>query len=114
MLRFASQRDCDLDPKNLFNFGRGGEEIEHLQAAGIEVTVINGITAGLPAHTPVAIIRNASLPAQRHAATTLGLLRATIEQEQLPSPSVIVVGDVLQGLLAAGLDAAAGELRDFG
>ena len=69
---------------------------------------------GLPAHTPVAIIQNASLPAQRHAVTTLGSLRATIEQQQLQSPSVIVVGDVLQGLLAAGLDSAAGDLRDFG
>ena len=166
-----------------FIFGRGGEEVEHLQAAGIEVTVINGITAGLaavtslgvplthrqhahgvifltghakpgkletdwaalattaaqarltlviymgvtgsqhiqdallqglPAHTPVAIIQNASLPAQRHAVTTLGLLRATIEQQQLQSPSVIVVGDVLQGLLAAGLSADTANSRDFG
>jgi len=32
-----------------FIFGRGGEEVEHLRAAGIEVTVINGITAGLAA-----------------------------------------------------------------
>ena len=166
-----------------FIFGRGGEEVEHLQAAGIEVTVINGITAGLaavtslgvplthrqhahgvvfltghaqpgksatdwaalaataaqarltlviymgvtgsqhiqnellqglPAHTPVAIIQNASLPAQRHAVTTLALLRATIEQQQLQSPSVIVVGDVLQGLLAAGLSADTATSRDFG
>jgi uroporphyrin-III C-methyltransferase len=166
-----------------FIFGRGGEEVEHLQAAGIDVAVINGITAGLaavtslgvplthrehahgvvfltghakpgkaatdwaalaataaqarltlviymgvtgsqhiqeellqglPAATPVAIIQNASLPTQRHAVTTLGSMRATIEQEQLQSPSVIVIGDVLQGLLAAGLDSAAGDLRDFG
>ena len=166
-----------------FIFGRGGEEVEHLQAAGIEVTVINGITAGLaavtslgvplthrqhahgvvfltghaqpgkaatdwaalaataaqarltlviymgvtasqhiqdellqglPAHTPVAIIQNASLPAQRHAVTTLGSMRATIEQAQLQSPSVIVVGDVLQGLLAAGLGSEVADLRDFG
>ena len=34
-----------------FIFGRGGEEIEALQAAGIEVTVINGITSGLAALT---------------------------------------------------------------
>jgi uroporphyrin-III C-methyltransferase len=150
-----------------FIFGRGGEEIEALQAAGVTVEVVNGITAGLaaltslnvplthrkhahgvvfvtghaahgdagtdwaqlaataaqakltlviymgvsgaqhiqdqllhglPAHTPVAIIHKASLPDQRHAVTTLAALRSTIEQAQLPSPSVIVVGDVLQGL----------------
>lgn len=34
-----------------FIFGRGGEEVEHLQAAGIRVHVINGITAGLAAVT---------------------------------------------------------------
>lgn len=150
-----------------FIFGRGGEEIEALQAAGIEVEVINGITSGLaaltslnvplthrdrahgvlfvtghaktgveainwpqlaatahqakltlviymgvtgsehieqelltglPANTPVAIIQNASLPTQRHAVATLAELRATIEREQLASPSVIVVGNVLHGL----------------
>ena len=158
-----------------FIFGRGGEEIEALRAAGIEVTVINGITsglaaltslnvplthrdhahgvvfvtghakpgdagtdwallastaaqakltlviymgvtgsqqiqnellAGLPASTPVAIIQNASLPTQRHAVATLGSLRATIESEGLQSPSVIVVGDVLQGLAAVASSAA--------
>ena len=152
-----------------FIFGRGGEEIEALRVAGIEVTVINGITSGLVAmtslnvplthrehahgvvfltghakpgdagtdwallattaarakltlviymgvtgseqiqnelllglssNTPVAIIQNASLPTQRHAVATLGRLRSTIEQEGMRSPSVIVVGNVLQGLLA--------------
>ncbi len=34
-----------------FIFGRGGEEIDALQAAGVEVTVINGITSGLAALT---------------------------------------------------------------
>ena len=152
-----------------FIFGRGGEEIEALQAAGIAVEVVNGITAGLaavtllnvplthrdhahgvvfvtghakpgdsgtdwaalaataaqakltlviymgvtdslniqnellqglPGHTPAAIIQHASLPQQRHAVTTLAHLRSTIEAEQLQSPSVIVVGNVLQGIHA--------------
>lgn len=158
-----------------FIFGRGGEEIDALRSAGIEVTVVNGITSGLAAltslnvplthrdhahgvvfvtghakpgdegtnwallaattaeakltlviymgvtgseqiqnqlllglraSTPVAIIQNASLPTQRHAVTTLASLRATIETEHLQSPSVIVVGDVLQGLAAVASSAA--------
>jgi uroporphyrin-III C-methyltransferase len=161
-----------------FIFGRGGEEVEHLKAAGIEVDVVNGITSGLaaataigaplthrehahgvvfvtghakpgsqgpnwlalanmarearltlviymgvsgaariqqelltglPAATPVAVIQRASLPDQRHAVTTLGELAATIEREQLASPSVIVVGDVVGGIAAASQ--AASRLR---
>ena len=152
-----------------FIFGRGGEEMAHLQAAGITVGVVNGITAGLaavtalgvplthreyahgvvfvtghakpgdagtdwpalaatahqarltlviymgvsgaariqqallqglPSQTPVAIIQHASLPEQRHAVCTLAELHHTLTAAQLGSPSVIVVGNVLQGLLA--------------
>jgi uroporphyrin-III C-methyltransferase len=67
----------------------------------------NELLLGLAASTPVAIIQNASLPSQRHAVSTLSNLRATIEQEGLHSPSVIVVGDVLQGLAAMADNAAA-------
>jgi len=154
-----------------FIFGRGGEEVEHLRAAGIEVSVVNGITSGLaavtslgvplthrehahgvvfvtghakpgdsgtdwpalaatahsarltlviymgvsgaeriqqellqglPGHTPVAIVQRASLPTQRHAITTLAQLCHTLQTEQLGSPSVIVVGDVISGVQALG------------
>jgi uroporphyrin-III C-methyltransferase len=161
-----------------FIFGRGGEEVEHLREEGIEVRVINGITAGLAAvtalgvplthrdhaqgvvfvtghaktghaahehptdwrqlaatardarltlviymgvtgvshiqhellhglggDTPVAVIQHASLPQQRHVATTLARLPADLAAAGLGSPAVIVVGDVLRGLAAAGLPA---------
>lgn len=38
-----------------FIFGRGGEEVEHLQEHGIEVQVVNGITAGLGGMTSLGV-----------------------------------------------------------
>ena len=61
------------------------------------------LLCGLSADTPVAIVQNASLPQQRHAACTLADMHLTIVREGLGSPAVMVVGDVVQGLLAAEL-----------
>ena len=69
------------------------------------------LLTGLPAATPVAVIQHASLPGQRHAVTTLGQLATTIEREQLASPSVIVVGDVVGGIAAATGNSAPAQFR---
>jgi uroporphyrin-III C-methyltransferase len=53
---------------------------------------------GLPPQTPVAVIQQVSLPTQRHVVCPLGELHDTVVRNQMASPSVIVVGDVLQGL----------------
>ena len=63
------------------------------------------LLSGLPAATPVVVVQNASLPLQRHAVGTLATLRRTIADNGLGSPSIIVVGDVLQGLAAAASSA---------
>jgi uroporphyrin-III C-methyltransferase len=164
-----------------FIFGRGGEEVEHLRAAGIAVDVVNGITAGvaaatsigvplthrdhaqgvvfitgharrdgvatdwralaatardarltlviymgvagaqrlqddllhgLAADTPVALVQNASLAAQRQVVTELGQLAQTIARERIGSPAIIVVGEVARAaMLAADLDASSESHR---
>ena len=71
------------------------------QAAIIE----EGLLRGLPGHTPLAIVQHASQPRQRHAVTTLDQLQATLRDEGLGSPAIIIVGDVLRGLSAAGVPA---------
>jgi uroporphyrin-III C-methyltransferase len=60
---------------------------------------------GLPENTPVAIVQHASLSQQRHALCTLAQLERTLLREHLGSPSVIVVGQVLKGLLALSTNA---------
>jgi uroporphyrin-III C-methyltransferase len=69
----------------------GVSSLEHIRG---------GLLQGLPAHTPVAIVQHASLPQQREALTTLGEVVGTIAREGLQSPSIIVVGDVVQGTRA--------------
>ena len=54
------------------------------------------LLTGLPADTPVAIIENASLPHQRQALTQLSELTLTLQETGLKSPSILVVGDVVQ------------------
>ncbi|MEN9900815.1 MAG: Uroporphyrinogen-III C-methyltransferase [Pseudomonadota bacterium] len=54
------------------------------------------LLTGLPADTPVAIIENASLPQQRQALTRLDRLTFTLNETGLKSPSILVVGNVVQ------------------
>ena len=56
----------------------------------------NELLTGLPADTPVAIIENASLPGQRQALTRLDRLTFTLNETGLKSPSILVVGNVVQ------------------
>jgi uroporphyrin-III C-methyltransferase len=57
-----------------------------------------GLLQTLSFETPIAIVQNASSPHQRHATGALIDLTATIEREQIKSPAIIIVGDVLQVL----------------
>ena len=77
-------------------------------AQGITLVIYMGITTidalqtgllqGLPANTPIAVVQHASLPQQRSVVSRLSDLADVVEREQLGSPSIIIVGDVLSGL----------------
>jgi uroporphyrin-III C-methyltransferase len=58
--------------------------------------------AGRPAHEPMALVCNASMPNQTVLETTLGTCLTDIETNDIKPPSIIVVGEVVK--LRAGLD----------
>jgi uroporphyrin-III C-methyltransferase len=64
-------------------------------AAQLQVSLLHGLSSD----TPVAVIQHVSLSTQRHVVCTLSELHDTVVREHMASPSVIVVGDVLQGFL---------------
>lgn len=78
-----------------------------LARCGLTLVIYMGVTrvqaiaeallaGGLPGHTPAAVICSAHTPAQRQAVCTLATLVATVQQQGLASPAILVVGDVVQ------------------
>jgi uroporphyrin-III C-methyltransferase len=87
--------------------GGHGPDWEALARTGLTLVVYMGVSrvgavadglrsGGLPGGTPVAVISAAHTPRQRHVVTTLEALEATVDHEQLASPAVLVVGDVVR------------------
>ena len=78
----------------------------YMGVAGVEHIQQQLLDGGLPPHTPVAVVQQASLPGQRQVASTLAHLATDLRSAGMGSPAVIVVGDVLRGMAAATQDAA--------
>ena len=96
-----------------YMFGRGGEEVQHLQAMGVPVEVVNGITAGLAAagalqvpltHREAAhgVLFLTGHPSAGQRATNWSLLAQAADQERLTLViymGVSGVADIQSGLL---------------
>lgn len=99
-----------------FIFGRGGEELEYLRDAGVEVVVVPGVTAA------IGCAAEAGLPLTfRNEATQLAFVtaqhadaNAAIDWSNYADPTITLVvymglakaAEVRDGLIAAGRDAA--------
>lgn len=82
----AGERVVRLKGGDPFVFGRGGEEVEALQAHGIAVEVVNGITSGLAAATALGV----PWTHRRHAQ---GVMLVTAHaQDGAPGPDWGVLG----------------------
>src|SRR5690606_32822520 len=58
-------------------------------------TVADLRTGGLAEDTPAALIENATLPGERTVVATLGTLAEAAERENVVSPALIVIGDIV-------------------
>ena len=78
-----------------------------LARSGLTLVIYMGVTrvhrlvaaltrGGLAGDTPAAAISAAHTPQQRHALCTLASLADSLAAEQLPSPAILVIGDVVQ------------------
>ncbi len=62
--------------------------------ARVESIVSALVEGGLRDDTPAAVISAAHTERQRHARCSLGTLAATLQDEGLASPAVLVIGEV--------------------
>ena len=65
-----------------------------VENAGAIASVL--VDGGRPASTPVAVVCDGSMPAERTVLTTLGELGTAIEAEGVRPPAIIVVGEVVR------------------
>ncbi|HMC15957.1 MAG TPA: uroporphyrinogen-III C-methyltransferase [Albitalea sp.] len=56
----------------------------------------HGLLQGLPGTTPVAVVQHASLPQQRQLGCVLHELAAMVRRENIGSPAIVIVGDVVR------------------
>ena len=65
------------------------------------------LDAGMAPDMPAAVVSRACTPRQRHALCRLDTLADTVQAAALPSPALLVVGEVVRSALPAGLLAPA-------
>jgi uroporphyrin-III C-methyltransferase len=72
----------------------GGTIAAFMALSRLDAIALRLLAAGRPAATPVAVIAQATLPEQRVLHTTLGACTLAARRAALPTPALVVIGEV--------------------
>lgn len=104
----VTHRDCARGVTFVTGHARSGASTnwEALARSGTTLVIYMGMArlaeitqsllrAGMPAHTPAAVIEHGTLPSQRSVIATLETLPRAAARHDLGSPAVVVIGEVV-------------------
>lgn len=87
----AAKKKSFLDWRGI---AKAGTIALYMGAENLDITAKNLMAAGKPKNTPVAIVKDASLPTQRVALGLLGSIARKAKQEKIMPPAIIIIGGV--------------------
>jgi uroporphyrin-III C-methyltransferase len=107
------RHDVDAAPE----LPRSGTLVLYMGLSTIAETTARLVADGRPASTPVAVISHATLPDERTVTGTLASIAEQVLAANLPTPALIVIGDVVRKRVESPLPVASlsnAEARSFG
>lgn len=90
----AADRDPPADP--LGDLPKRGTLVLYMGLSTLAETSARLVASGRAPETPVAVISRATLPDERVVTGTLATIAAAVVEAQLPTPALVVIGEVVQ------------------
>jgi uroporphyrin-III C-methyltransferase len=79
---------------------RTGTVVLYMGLATLRATAASLVEGGRAPETPVAVVAHATLPTQRVVTADLATIADAVEAADLPTPSIVIVGDVVASRVA--------------
>jgi len=90
----------------------GATLVAFMALTALDEIAVRLLAAGMPGSTPVAIVSHASMATETTLATTLGACTLAARRAGVPTPALVVIGQVAAGVAVLGAAAAASRPRD--
>jgi len=92
----------------------GATIVAFMALTALDAIAVRLLAAGMAADTPVSVVSQASLPEESTLATTLGACTLAARRAGVPTPALVVIGQVaaMSAVLAGAAPAAAPRRRD--